>query len=112
MGRIEGVELNIEGASNTRYKFDVYTLDTEFQNIGAVYVFTKRTTKVDGTASHAYIYFGETGTLGDRISTHEKWPCVRENDGNCICVHLDNDERTRRDKETDLLRAHDTPCND
>lgn len=98
------------GASGTKYTFSVYTTDTEFSNIGAVYVFTKRTVSND-KGSHTLLYIGETGELGNRISNHEKWPCVNRNGCNAICVHAEDGDAKRLEIEGDLLEANDTPCN-
>jgi hypothetical protein len=100
-----------EGASGKNYDFNVYPIHQKFLSIGAVYVFTKRTiTNGDGT--HDLIYIGETDNLETRIPNHEKWPCIKRNNANCICIHADDNETSRLNKETDLRNAHDTPCND
>jgi len=112
MGKI--TTATFEGASGTKYRFNVYTLDTEFENFGAVYAFTRRTKKEDGTGTHTFLYIGESGELGDRISGHEKWSCVQEHKGNCICVHEESSSKTRLKKEADLLEleGRNPPCND
>lgn len=94
------------------YKFEVFSADTSFNSVGAVYIFTKRTVGSDGTGTHTSLYIGETSSLADRIPNHEKWPCVKKHGGNCICVHRDEGEKSRLNKETDLRAAHATPCND
>ncbi len=109
MGKIADVTFN--GKSGARYSFNVYSLDTEFESIGAVYAFTKRTVKKD-QGSHGLLYIGETEDLSERIPNHEKWPCVSQHDGNCICVHRDNDKDSRLEKETDLIQNYEPPCND
>ena len=98
------------GASGTKYGFTAYTTDTDFENIGAVYIFTKRTVP-NGKGSHKFLYIGETGELKDRISDHEKWPCVERNDCNAICVHAEGDGAERLKIEKDLLDDSNTPCN-
>jgi hypothetical protein len=94
------------------YSFEVYSSDTSFNAVGAVYIFTKRTVDVEGKGSHAILYIGQTDSLKSRIQNHEKWPCVKRNGVNCICVHRDDNEDSRLAKETDLLEANATPCND
>jgi len=73
------------------YSFEVYSADTSFTSVGAVYVFTKRTLDAEGTGSHTFLYIGQTDSLKDRIPTHEKWPCLQRNGINSICVHRDDD---------------------
>ena len=93
------------------YKFEVYPIDTTFNAVGAVYIFTKRTVDSTGKGTHTFIYIGQTDSLADRIPNHEKWPCIKRNNANCICVHLDNSEQSRRRKEEDLITGNDAPCN-
>ena len=96
--------------SGKKYSFNIYSLDTSFNNVGAVYIFSKRTIK-DDTGTHSFIYIGETNDLSDRIPNHEKWPCVKKYGANCICTHTESHQETRRKIEDDLLDAHDPPCN-
>lgn len=104
-------DATFKGKTGT-YQFEVYSNDTGFNAVGAVYIFTKRSVDSAGKGSHALLYIGQTDSLSNRIPNHEKWPCVRKNGGNCICVHRDDDEASRLRKEADLLAANDTPCND
>jgi len=99
------------GESGEEYKFVAYSIDTTFKNVGAVYIFTKRTKK-DGNWSHKFLYIGESEDLGDRIANHDKWDCVNENGANCICVKTVEDEDERLDIETNLINGNETPCND
>ena len=99
------------GESNTPYSFIVYSSDTEFKDISAVYIFTKRT-ETDDHGSHKFLYVGESDELGTRIGSHEKWDCVNSNGCNCICVHALEADNARIDVETDLRNKGSTPCND
>ena len=104
--------LKLTGKSGMEYTFEVYSLDTRFGSVGAVYAITKRTTQIDGSGTHELVYIGQTGDLSERFDDHHKADCFRQHKANCACVHLDNNESSRLDKETDLLRAHRTDCND
>lgn len=97
---------------DSKYSFEVYSADTSFSAVGAVYIFTERTVDGTGKGTHTFLYIGQTESLADRIPHHEKWPCVNSNGANCICVHRDSNEDSRLAKETDLRAAHNTPCND
>ena len=99
------------GASGKNYDFEVYSTDTNFNNVGAVYIFSKRTVNQAGKGTHDLLYIGETEKLGNRIANHEKWRFVRGYGVNAICVHVDTAENSRLAKETDLCRANNTPCN-
>lgn len=94
------------------YSFEVYSTDTSFNAVGAVYIFTKRTVDAAGKGSHTLLYIGQTDSLKDRIPNHEKLPCIQRNGANCICVHRDDDEDSRLVKETNLRAVFNTPCND
>ena len=104
-------DATFRGATGS-YSFEVYPADTEFNDVGAVYVFTKREVNAEGKGQHTYLYIGQTHSLSERIPNHEKWPCATRNGVNCICVHLDADEDSRITKETDLRNGNSTPCND
>ena len=93
------------------YKFEVYPIDTTFEAVGAAYIFTKRTVDSSGKGTHVFIYIGQTDSLADRIPNHEKWPCIKRNNANCICIHLDNNEQSRLKKEEDLIAGNNAPCN-
>ncbi len=93
------------------YNFGVYTTDTVFIDVGAVYIFSKRIQGSDGKYSHTFLYIGQTHSLEDRIPYHEKWSCAIKNGANCICVHQDDDINSRRAKEADLLAITNPPCN-
>lgn len=94
------------------YNFEVYSLDTDFNAVSAVYIFSKRVVDSSGKGSHTFLYIGQTDSLADRIPNHEKWSCSSKNGVNCICVHRDNSETSRLAKETDLRAVNTTPCND
>ncbi len=99
------------GESGAKYSFVVYSVDAAFNDIGAVYIFSKRTVS-NGKRTHRLLYIGQTEELGGRISSHEKWGCAERNGANAICVHVQSDRGTRLNIETDLRNANDTPCND
>ena len=108
MGKI--ADATFKGKFGT-YAFEVYTTDTVFNSVGAVYIFSNRTIGSDGTRRHTFLYIGQTRSLNERIPNHEKWHCVRNYGVNCICVHRDNDANSRLHKEIDLLSVNKTPCN-
>jgi hypothetical protein len=109
MAKIADAEWN--GQSGTKYNFAIYPLGTKFKAVGAVYIFTKRTVKSDGTGSHDFIYIGQTGDLSTRFDNHHKDSCIEKHGANCVCIHLNSNESQRLDIETDLVRHHNPPCN-
>ena len=103
-------DATFKGKTGT-YNFGVYTTDTVFIDVGAVYIFSKRVVDSDGRGRHTFLYIGRTHSLEDRFSYHEKWACAQENGVNCICIHQDDNANSRLKKERDLLTANPTPCN-
>lgn len=69
------------------YNFQVYPIDTTFNPVAAVYIFTKRTVDSSGKGTHAFIYIGQTDSLADRIPKHEKWPCQGELGSGLAIIH-------------------------
>jgi hypothetical protein len=110
MGKI--ADAVFTGASGDTYLFDVYTLDTSFNNIGAVYIFSRRKVEGGDKGTHKVLYIGSAKELKDRIAYHEGWQCLERYGVNCICVHPEKNESARLTKEGDLIRAIQTPCNE
>ena len=104
-------DATFQGKTGT-YNFGVYTTDTVFIGVGAVYIFSKRIVDSDGRGRHSFLYIGQTNSLEDRIPYHEKWSCAQQRGANCICVHQDDEAQSRLEKERDLLLANPTPCNE
>lgn len=111
MGKINE-SLSLNGKSGSVYGFDVYTYDTTFNAVRAVYAVTNRHQNNAGTMTHTLIYVGQTGDLSERFDDHHKARCFERNGANCIGVHRDNDEDSRLSKEADLLEQWSTSCND
>lgn len=99
------------GASGISYRFEAYTVDTDFAEVGAVYIFTKRAFQ-GSPRLHELIYIGQSEALRTRIEGHEKWTCVNRHLCNCICVLVVSAAGRRLEIETDLRNAFKTPCND
>lgn len=102
--------ITFAGQSGRQYGFQMYTLGTPFKALGAVYVMLYRYQKPDGWYATP-IYFGETGDLSTRFNGHHRQACFDRNGVNCVGIHLDGDEQSRRTKETDLIRKWDPECN-
>ena len=99
------------GASGASYRFEVFTHESNFNDISAFYVFTKRTL-IGSKGEHEKIYIGESSELGKRIASHEKWSCAKKHGCNCICVHAVAGDKRRLDIENDLRSGNGTPCNE
>jgi len=103
--------LTLTGASGTKYEFTIHDFGPDFNAVGAVYAITKRYQKQDGNYTHSVIYIGQTEDLSTRFDNHHKEDCFTANGANCTCIHRDDDEQSRLDKESDLVEAYKPPCN-
>ena len=102
--------VTFRGASRTKYDFE-----KSFQGAAAVYVITRRGKKTMGGNYHEPVYVGETNdlsTLGNVLDAHPKAACLKSNYANCICVHSDDDAKSRRKKRDDLIRKLGPACTD
>ena len=108
MGEIAQATLSAGGED---YTFYVYSTDTSFEDVSAVYIFTKRTVS-HNKGIHSLLYVGETEELGSRIRGHEKWSCVNARGCNCICVHSVSGAQSRRTIEKAFRDEDSPPCND
>ena len=105
-------DVTLTGASANRYEFEVYSWGTQFTKAGGVYAITRRYQKSGEVGfTHAVLHIGHTGDLSTRFENHHGISCFREHNANCACVHRDNNGRSRRSKETDLIEGYNPPCN-
>lgn len=104
--------IKFTGNSKTEYNFTVYSYDTLFNALGAVYIVTNRQKKVKG-GGHMYsiIYIGETGDLAERLNDPNKASCLSKYKKNAICIYGEDNEQKRLDIESDLLGNYSPPCN-
>lgn len=99
------------GQSGREYAFSAYSVATNFNPIGGLYIFTHRYFGQDGKIYHRPLYIGQTDNFMERIPSHEKWFCVASNGCNSICALVENNESLRLAIETDLRHGCNTPCN-
>jgi hypothetical protein len=57
------------------------------------------------------LYFGQTGDITSRFEGHHRQECFKRNSANAVGFHVDEDEKSRLAKETDLIRRWNPPCN-
>ena len=103
--------ISTSGQSGKPYSFNVLSLDSNFDEIPAVYVVTNRHKSGD-RYSHTFIYIGQTDNLKERIENHHKQDCFDKNDANAICVHQEYSEKKRLTIESNLIEAKNPLCND
>jgi excinuclease UvrABC nuclease subunit len=103
----------LTGKSGSQYLFWIYSLDTNFKNEGAVYVYTQATPNSEGGHTHSVIYVGQTGDLGSRLSNHHKWACINGRGANRICTtRIMPNEQERLNMEADLIAYYRPVCNE
>ena len=92
-----------KGISEKLYDFEVFSTDTVFPDLGAVYIFARY---MPGFDCHWYevLYVGETESLMDRIPHRNQMDSVNSYSVDAICVHLDANESSRLSKHEDLVK--------
>ena len=100
-----------EGASGQKYEFEVWSRDITLPTKAGVYIVTARESDPNDGYLHTAIYVGETGNLRERFESHDHSLCFDRHRANCICVHYEPNQETRRRIEKDLLDNRDPPCN-
>jgi hypothetical protein len=111
MGKLTENNFTLKGKSGKEYSFGIYSLDTTFNEVGGIYVFTKRTKSGDNY-SHSNKYIGKTNDLSTRLDNHHKKECILNNNSNCICIMQVKSVNDRTEIETDLLLGNTTTCNE
>jgi len=97
------------GKSGREYRYWIYTIGTTFNDQkGANYVFAKEIVK----GSYKPIYVGQTSYLSERFDNHHKIPCIKRNRATHIHAHINTDEKSRLEEESDLIQELNPVCND
>ena len=109
MSKIEGKTITFKGKQNN-YECNIYTLDTNFKAVSAIYVFTNRHKNGDGI-SHTRIYVGKTKDLSQRFDDHHKANCFEKHNANCICIYKCKESELDF-IEKDIMSVNTTKCNE
>jgi hypothetical protein len=96
------------GASGTKYAYEIYGMNTTWNDVPGSYIFAKETSPHKWEA----VYIGQSENFKDRLPNHNELPCIRRNGGTHIHAHTNGNEEARLKEEADLLANHATPCND
>jgi hypothetical protein len=96
------------GASGKQYQYWISPIGMTFVDEPGNYIFTKET-----SPNHWIpLYIGQTESLRNRLTDHEKLPCIQQYGGTNIHAHTTSGgEEVRKAEETDLLAKWDPPCN-
>jgi hypothetical protein len=106
----EQERLTLSGNTYIAYDFDVFPIDADFHPIAAVYVVTRRTGR-GGAAEHEVLYVGETPRLQEHFAQHPNAECFTRHKADCVGVHRQEDEGSRRETVADLTAELRPPCN-
>jgi excinuclease UvrABC nuclease subunit len=97
------------GQSGVPYTHTIYPIDTTFNDAPGNYVFAKEGSPGRWTP----LYIGQTKSLKDRLSNHEKEDCARKRGATHIHVHGNSGgEVARLAEEKDLIGRWKPPCNE
>ncbi len=95
------------GASGKEYLYNIYTMDTDWNDVAGNYIFAKETSPHKWDA----VYIGETESFKDRLPNHNELPCVKRNGGTHIHAHTNQDSQARLAEEADIIATGRPPCN-
>jgi len=102
--------ITFTGESGRKYSFAIHPLTTMFKEEAGVYFFTRRTIDDTNKVAHKHIFVGETENLARQFDRPDN-QYVRRYKANCICIHLEEDRKTRLKIESDLVGNYNPPCN-
>ena len=107
----EPERLTLSGDTYVACDFDMFPIAADLHPIAAVYVMTRRTGR-GGAQEHEVLYAGETASLQEHFANHPKTECFTRHKADCIGVHRQEDETSRRETVADLVAELRPPCND
>lgn len=96
------------GKSGKFYEYQIFDLWPSFKDEPGNYSFA-----VDNGSTIRPLYFGESGSLKNRVSDiHERYLCAKQSGANVVCAHLSSsDVSIRCAEERDLVDNYNPPCN-
>lgn len=93
-----------------RYDFKVFPLDTDFEDVSAIYVISRRKIDRQKKGHHALVCIGQTDSVLGEIKRH-KIKCIKKHNANVISILPEADVKKRLKIEEDLRAAHAVACN-
>jgi len=96
------------GDSGKKYQYWIHPMGTVLKDSPGNYIFAKESSP----GRWSPVYIGETDSLKNRLTGHDKLPCVNRNGGTHIHVHTSSgDAAIRRAEESDLIEKWNPVCN-
>jgi excinuclease UvrABC nuclease subunit len=90
------------------HEFTMYSPNTEWNDVGGVYIFTGRNQEGLWVA----LYIGQTDSFRNRIPQHEKWNPAAQRGASHVHALVVPQEATRLAIEEELIRTYRPPLND
>jgi hypothetical protein len=103
-------KITFTGESGKKYSFVIHPMTTLFKEVGAVYFVTHRFTDDMNKVNHQHVFVGETDNLAKQFDRSDN-QYFRRHQANCICIHPEDDRKTRLKIESDLVGNYNPPCN-
>ena len=101
-------DIRWEGASGKTYGYWIGRIGANFKNEPGNYIYAAETRP----GYWRPVYIGQTSSLSERLSDHEKETCARSNGATHIHTHTaPGGELNRREEEDDLLERWNPVCN-
>jgi hypothetical protein len=101
-----------DGQSGTAYRFTVFPLGTKIRKRAGLYVIANRSHDDSSGHQHHVLYVGQTEDLSQPFEKHHKAQAFERSGANCICLHAEESEDCRVEKERDLVAGIRPACND
>ena len=99
-----------KGESGKQYRFKVFPLGTRFRKIGGVYAIAY-SANAHGVHRHRILYVGHTEDFSQPFDKHGKVQDLVRLGADCIRVQSDKSEKSRVEKQRDLVATFSPACN-
>ena len=96
--------------AKTRYDFQVFPAEFEFEDAAAIFVISQRTVDKKMRAHHKMVCIGQTDSILSELKKHRKGKCFKHFRANAVSVLREENEQKRLKIEADLKSAHQIPC--
>jgi len=101
--------ITLGGTSWKNYIFNLYSIDTSFNPVKAIYIVCELT---ENNSKYSLIYIWQTDDLSTRFVSHHKQACFDRNWANCIGVLQVARQEDRDFIEKDLISRYKPMCNE
>ena len=98
----------IYGSSNEIYHFEICFRESEFEDVGGVYIFSKIDTSLGRKEliQHVHLYIGKTHSFKERLPEHERLSDAIDRGMSMILLLPEKDKDCRKKIEMDLIKKY------